>query len=162
MSIDMADISGKEDILRIAHAKGTIKLKSETIKRIKGRKMGKGDVITTAQIAGILAAKKTPEIVPLCHPIPITKVDVQLSIGNNKVTVESTVQSLAKTGVEMEALVATSAALLTVWDMAKPYEKDKEGQYPDTVIEEIRVVSKIKSPKKNILGEKRRETKKPS
>ncbi len=148
MSIDMTDISGKEDILRIARAKGVIKLKPETIRRIREKTLGKGDVITTAQIAGILAAKKTPEIVPLCHPIPITKVDVQIAIGDSKVTVESTVQSLAKTGVEMEALVATSAALLTVWDMAKPYEKDKEGQYPDTVIEEIRVMSKIKSPKK--------------
>ncbi|MHA1361167.1 MAG: cyclic pyranopterin monophosphate synthase MoaC [Candidatus Freyarchaeota archaeon] len=141
----MADISGKEDVLRIAHAKGTIKLKPETIQRIREKTLGKGDVITAAQIAGVLAAKKTPEIIPLCHPIPITKVDVQLSIGEGEVTVESTVRSLGKTGVEMEALVATSAALLTVWDMVKPYEKDEEGQYPDTVIEGIRVVSKIKS-----------------
>ena len=145
MSINMADISGKEDVLRIAHAKGTIKLKPETIQRIREKTLGKGDVITAAQIAGVLAAKKTPEIIPLCHPIPITKVDVQLSIGEGEVTVESTVRSLGKTGVEMEALVATSAALLTVWDMVKPYEKDEEGQYPDTVIEGIRVVSKIKS-----------------
>ena len=145
MSINMADISGKEDVLRIAHAKGTIKLKPETILRIREKTLGKGDVITAAQIAGVLAAKKTPEIIPLCHPIPITKVDVQLSIGEGEVTVESTVRSLGKTGVEMEALVATSAALLTVWDMVKPYEKDEEGQYPDTVIEGIRVVSKIKS-----------------
>ncbi|MHA1429127.1 MAG: cyclic pyranopterin monophosphate synthase MoaC, partial [Candidatus Freyarchaeota archaeon] len=128
----MADISGKEDVLRIAHAKGTIKLKPETIQRIREKTLGKGDVITAAQIAGVLAAKKTPEIIPLCHPIPITKVDVQLSIGEGEVTVESTVRSLGKTGVEMEALVATSAALLTVWDMVKPYEKDEEGQYPDT------------------------------
>ncbi|MEX2706508.1 MAG: cyclic pyranopterin monophosphate synthase MoaC [Candidatus Freyrarchaeum guaymaensis] len=141
----MADISGKEDVLRIAHAKGTIKLKPETIQRIREKTLGKGDVITAAQIAGVLAAKKTPEIIPLCHPIPITKVDVQLSIGEGEVTVESTVRTLGKTGVEMEALVATSAALLTVWDMVKPYEKDEEGQYPDTVIEGIRVVSKIKS-----------------
>ncbi len=143
----MADISGKEDVLRIAHAKGTIKLKPETIQRIREKTLGKGDVITAAQIAGVLAAKKTPEIIPLCHPIPITKVDVQLSIGECEVTVESTVRTLGKTGVEMEALVATSAALLTVWDMVKPYEKDEEGQYPDTVIEGIRVVSKIKSKK---------------
>ncbi|MHA1578765.1 MAG: cyclic pyranopterin monophosphate synthase MoaC [Candidatus Freyarchaeota archaeon] len=141
----MADISGKEDVLRIAHAKGRIKLKPKTIQRIREKKLGKGDVITAAQIAGVLAAKKTPEIIPLCHPIPITKVDVQLSIGEGEVKVESTVRSLSKTGVEMEALVATSAALLTVWDMVKPYEKDEGGQYPDTVIEGIRVVSKIKS-----------------
>lgn len=147
MSINMADISGKEDVLRIAHAKGRIKLKPETIQRIREKTLGKGDVITAAQIAGVLAAKKTPEIIPLCHPIPITKVDVQLSIGEGEVTVESTVRTLGKTGVEMEALVATSAALLTVWDMVKPYEKDEEGQYPDTVIEGIRVVSKIKSKK---------------
>ncbi len=148
MSINMADISGKEDVLRIAIAKGIIKLKPETIQRIREKTLGKGDVITTAQIAGILAAKKTPEIIPLCHPIPITKVDVQISVGNSEVTVESTVQSLSKTGVEMEALVATSVALLTVWDMVKPYEKDQEGQYPDTEIEEVRVVSKTKQPTK--------------
>ncbi|MGQ9720698.1 MAG: cyclic pyranopterin monophosphate synthase MoaC [Candidatus Jordarchaeum sp.] len=151
----MADISEKKDVLRIAQAKGIIKLKPETIQRIREKTLGKGDVVTTAQIAGILAAKKTPEIVPLCHPIPITKVDVQITIGDSKVIVESTVQSLAKTGVEMEALVATSVALLTVWDMVKPYEKDEKGQYPDTVIEEIKVVSKIKSPpKRHSEGEK--------
>jgi cyclic pyranopterin phosphate synthase len=155
LSIDMADISGKEDVLRIAHARGTIKLKPETVQRIREKTLGKGDVITTAQIAGILAAKKTPDIIPLCHPIPITKIDVQLSVGDSEVTVESTVQSFSKTGVEMEALVATSVALLTVWDMVKPYEKDQEGQYPDTSIEEIRVVEKIKSPtKKQSRGEK--------
>ncbi|WXG42449.1 MAG: cyclic pyranopterin monophosphate synthase MoaC [Candidatus Freyarchaeum deiterrae] len=151
----MADIGGKEDVIRVAHTKGTIKLKSETVKRIREKTLGKGDVITTAQIAGILAAKKTPELIPLCHPIPITKIDVQLSVGESEVTVESTVQSFSKTGVEMEALVATSVALLTVWDMVKPYEKDQEGQYPDTSIEEIRVVRKIKSPtKKQSRGEK--------
>mgnify|MGYP005837153091 CR=1 FL=1 len=155
MSIDMADISGKEDILRIAHARGVIKLKPETVQKIMEKTLGKGDVVTTAQIAGILAAKKTPEIIPLCHPIPIIKIDVQLIIGDSEVTVESTVQSFSKTGVEMEALVATSAALLTVWDMVKPYEKDQEGQYPDTSIEEIKVVKKIKSPtKKQSRGEK--------
>jgi cyclic pyranopterin phosphate synthase len=148
----MADISGKEDILRIAHAKGVIKLKTETVQKIRERTLGKGDVVTTAQIAGILAAKKTPEIIPLCHPIPITKIDVRLIIGDSEVTVESTVQSFSKTGVEMEALVATSAALLTVWDMVKPYEKDQEGQYPDTSIEEIRVVKKIKSQTKQQSG----------
>ncbi|MEM2146433.1 MAG: cyclic pyranopterin monophosphate synthase MoaC [Candidatus Jordarchaeaceae archaeon] len=146
MSINMADISGKEDVLRIAHARGVIKLKPETVQRIRERTLGKGDVFTTAQIAGILAAKKTPEIIPLCHPIPITKIDVQLTMTESEVTVESTVQSFSKTGVEMEALVATSAALLTVWDMVKPYEKDQEGQYPDTIIKEIKVVKKIKSP----------------
>ncbi|MBS7249813.1 MAG: cyclic pyranopterin monophosphate synthase MoaC [Candidatus Freyarchaeota archaeon] len=158
----MADISGKEDVLRIAIARGAIKLKPETIQRIREKTLGKGDVVTTAQIAGILAAKKTPEIIPLCHPIPITKVDVQISVGNSEVTVESTVQSLSKTGVEMEALVATSVALLTVWDMVKPYEKDQEGQYPDTEIEEIRVVSKTKQSTKNSQGREQHETQKHS
>ncbi|MEM3586691.1 MAG: cyclic pyranopterin monophosphate synthase MoaC [Candidatus Jordarchaeaceae archaeon] len=152
MSINMADISGKEDVLRIAYARGVIKLKPETVQKIRDKTLSKGDVLTTAQIAGILAAKKTPEIIPLCHPIPITKVDIELTVGHSEVTVESAVQSFSKTGVEMEALVATSAALLTVWDMVKQYEKDQEGQYPDTIIKEIKVVKKIKSSTKDQSG----------
>jgi len=92
----------------------------------------------------MLAAKKTPEVLPLCHPLPITNVDVKMSIENDGIKVSVKVKSVGKTGVEMEALTATAVALLNVWDMVKKYEKDEEGQYPYTEIVMIRVKSKVK------------------
>ena len=141
----MVDVSAKPEIFREATAAGTIKLKSETITLIKESKIAKGDPLYTAKIAGILAAKKTSELVPLCHPLPLTKVDVEAKVVD-KVTVEVTavVKTKAQTGVEMEALTAVSVALLTVWDMTKQYEKDPQGQYPNTAIENIHVVKKFK------------------
>jgi len=141
----MVDVSSKAEIMREATASGTIKLKPETIKLIVEGKIAKGDPLYTAKIAGILAAKKTSDLVPLCHPLPLTKVDVEAKVLD-KVTVEVScvVKTRAQTGVEMEALTAVSVALLTVWDMTKQYEKDANGQYPSTVIENIRVVKKIK------------------
>jgi len=144
----MVDITSKPEVHREATAKGRIKLKPETIKKIKQRKIEKGDPFTVAKIAGILAAKNTSSLIPLCHPLPLTNVNVDLRIVNNsEVEVEATVKTKAQTGVEMEALAAASAALLTVWDMTKQYEKDAKGQYPDTVIEGIRVVRKLKQKK---------------
>jgi len=140
----MVDISQKPVVYREAKARGYIVLKRETIEKIVKGEIEKGDVFSTAQIAGILAAKKTPTLIPMCHPIPITQVNVKLWIENDKVYVESTVKTTAKTGVEMEALTATTIALLTVWDMVKKYEKDEQGQYPSTVINDIRVISKVK------------------
>lgn len=141
----MVDISGKAEILREATAKGTIKLKPETVNLIKEKKTAKGDPLYTAKIAGILAAKKTSELVPLCHPLPLTKVEVKAQILN-ETTIEVTaiVKTKAQTGVEMEALTAVSTALLTIWDMTKQYEKDSTGQYPTTAIENIHVVRKLK------------------
>lgn len=141
----MVDVSGKAEVLREATAKGTIRLKAETVNLIKEGKTAKGDPIYTAKIAGILAAKKTSELVPLCHPLPLTSVDVEAKIVD-KTTVEvtATVKTKAQTGVEMEALTAVSAALLTIWDMTKQYEKDAAGQYPTTAIENIHVVRKLK------------------
>jgi len=141
----MVDITGKPESYREATARGLIKLKTETIKRIKEGRIEKGDPIYAARIAGVLAAKNTSNIIPLCHPIPITnvKVDVRIS-APDMVEVESTVKTKAQTGVEMEALVATAVALLTIWDMTKQYEKDFEGQYPYTLIRDIRVVRKVK------------------
>ncbi|MEM3441032.1 MAG: cyclic pyranopterin monophosphate synthase MoaC [Candidatus Bathyarchaeia archaeon] len=141
----MVDISGKAEILREATAKGTIKLKPETVNLIKEKKAAKGDPLYTAKIAGILAAKKTSELVPLCHPLPLTKVEVKAQILN-ETTIEVTaiVKTKAQTGVEMEALTAVSTALLTIWDMTKQYEKDSTGQYPTTAIENIHVVRKLK------------------
>jgi len=146
--MSMVDITSKPEVHREATAKGRIKLKPETIKKIKQRKIEKGDPFTVAKIAGILAAKNTSSLIPLCHPLPLTNVNVDLRIVNNsEVEVEATVKTKAQTGVEMEALAAASAALLTVWDMTKQYEKDAKGQYPDTVIEGIRVVRKLKQKK---------------
>jgi cyclic pyranopterin phosphate synthase len=141
----MVDVSGKPDIFREATAKGTIKLKRETVKLIREGKIAKGDPLYTAKIAGVLAAKKTSELVPLCHPLPLTNVEVEAKILD-EVTVEvaATVKTKAQTGVEMEALTAASVALLTIWDMVKQYEKDAAGQYPTTAIENIHVVRKLK------------------
>ncbi|HLE75542.1 MAG TPA: cyclic pyranopterin monophosphate synthase MoaC [Candidatus Bathyarchaeia archaeon] len=144
-SVAMVDVSGKAEIFREATATGTIKLKPETVNLIKEGKIAKGDPLYTAKIAGVLAAKKTSGLVPLCHPLPLTNVEVEAKI-KDKTTVEvtATVKAKAQTGVEMEALVATSVALLTIWDMVKQYEKDANGQYPTTAIENIHVVRKFK------------------
>ena len=141
----MVDVSGKAEIFREATATGTIRLKPETVNLIKTGKIAKGDPLYTAKIAGVLAAKKTSSLVPLCHPLPLTNVEVEAEIvDKNTVEVSATVKAKAQTGVEMEALVATSAALLTVWDMVKQYEKDSDGQYPTTAIQNIHVVRKLK------------------
>jgi cyclic pyranopterin monophosphate synthase len=141
----MVDVSAKPEITREATATGTIKLKPETVALIKTRKIAKGDPLYTAKIAGILAAKKCSGLVPLCHPLPLTKVEVDAKVAD-KDTVEVTalVKTRAQTGVEMEALTAVSVALLTVWDMTKQYEKDAAGQYPSTAIVNIHVVKKTK------------------
>jgi cyclic pyranopterin phosphate synthase len=141
----MVDVSGKAEIFREATATGTIKLKPETVNLIKEGKIAKGDPLYTAKIAGVLAAKKTSGLVPLCHPLPLTNVEVEAKIlDESTVEVSSTVKAKAQTGVEMEALVATSVGLLTIWDMVKQYEKDANGQYPTTAIENIHVIRKFK------------------
>jgi cyclic pyranopterin phosphate synthase len=141
----MIDISGKPGVFREATAKGTIKLKTETMRLIKNGKIVKGNPLYTAKIAGILAAKRTSDLVPLCHHLPLTNVEIEVkAVNKSAVQVTSTVKTKAQTGVEMEALTATAVALLTIWDMVKQYEKDEEGQYPTTVIENIHVVRKVK------------------
>jgi cyclic pyranopterin phosphate synthase len=143
--VAMVDVSGKAEIFREATAKGKIRLKPETVNLIREGKIAKGNPLYTAKIAGVLAAKKTSELVPLCHPLPLTSVEVDAKILD-KITVEvtATVKTKAQTGVEMEALTATSVGLLTIWDMVKQYEKDANGQYPTTAIENIHVVRKLK------------------
>jgi len=141
----MVDITAKPEIYREAKAKGTIKLKPETIRLIRAGKVEKGDPFHVAKVAGILAAKNTSSLIPLCHPLPLTSVEVKLQIvDDSKVEVETTVKTRAQTGVEMEALAAAATALLTVWDMTKQYEKDSQGQYPSTSIQDLHVVSKMK------------------
>jgi len=114
--VTMVDVSRKAEIFREATAKGKIRLKSETLKLIREEKIAKGDPLYTAKIAGVFAAKKTAELVPLCHPLPLNSVEVEAKI-------------LDKT---------------TVWDMVKQYEKDAAGQYPNTEIENVYVVRKLK------------------
>jgi cyclic pyranopterin phosphate synthase len=143
--MSMVDVSDKATVFREATAKGTIKLKPETVNLIREGKIAKGDPLYTSKIAGVLAAKKTSALVPLCHPLPLTNVKVEAKIvDKTTVEVSATVKTKAQTGVEMEALAATSVGLLTVWDMTKQYEKDAAGQYPTTAIENIHVVRKLK------------------
>jgi len=143
--MSMIDITAKPEVHREATAKGQIKLKPETIQRIKQGKIEKGDPFTIAKTAGILAAKNTCSLIPLCHPLPLTNVNIDLRVSDDRtVEAEATVKTKAQTGVEMEALAAVSVALLTIWDMTKQYEKDAKGQYPSTAIENIHVVRKIK------------------
>jgi cyclic pyranopterin phosphate synthase len=143
--MSMVDVTSKPEVYREAHARGRIKLKPETINLIREGKIEKGDPFDVARIAGILAAKNTSSLIPLCHPLPLTNVDVKIRIVDDSTAeVDATVKTRAQTGVEMEALVAVSVALLTIWDMTKQYEKNRAGQYPSTVIQDIRVVRKIK------------------
>lgn len=144
MPAKMVDISKKDDVVRIAVAEGFITLRKETIEAIKDGRIPKGDVLTVASIAAMLAVKKTPELIPMCHPIPITSVDVDFEINDEGVKVRCTVKSVGKTGVEMEALTGVSLALLTIWDMVKALEKDESGNYPYTRMNGIRVIEKVK------------------
>jgi cyclic pyranopterin phosphate synthase len=151
----MIDVSNKPEVFREATATGTIKLKTGTIRLIKDGKIAKGDPLDTAKIAGVLAAKKTSALIPLCHPLPLTNVEIKVKVlDESTVHVASTVKTKAQTGVEMEALVATAIGLLTIWDMVKQYEKDAKGEYPSTAIENIRVVKKIK---RGIPNERKRK-----
>jgi len=142
----MIDISEKNIIPRLAIASGRIKLKKETIKRIRDNTVKKGDVYTIAKIAAINSIKSVPYLIPFCHPIPITNVDMNFEIENDTaIKVTTTVKSIAQTGVEMEALTGVSIALLNIWDVVKMYEKDENGQYPSALIYDIKVEKKIKN-----------------
>ncbi len=141
----MIDITEKDSILRIATASGKIYLKKETIGRIKNKNVKKGDVFTIAKISAINAVKKVPDLIPLCHPIPISNIAINFNYeGDNTIKVTCTVKSISKTGVEMEALMGVNIALLNIWDVVKMYEKDFDGQYPLTAITEVKVDEKIK------------------
>ncbi len=142
----MVDISKKPAVFREASAAGSIRLKTETVKLIREGNIAKGDPVYASEIAGILAAKKTSSLIPLCHLLPLTNVDVKVSISSkDRVEAVATVKTTAQTGAEMEALTAVTVALLTVWDMTKQYEKDASGQYPSTSICSIRVTRKLKA-----------------
>ena len=121
----MVDVGSKEDTQRIAIAEGSIVMQPETLKMIKDRKFAKGDVLAVAQIAGIMAAKKTSQIIPMCHPLILTNVDLNFTINENenKIIIQSKVKTMGKTGVEMEALTAIAAAGLSIYDMCKAVDR---------------------------------------
>ena len=135
---NMVDVGHKANQLRIAKAQGFISLQPETVKLVQENNMKKGDVLTVAQLAGIQAAKLTSSIIPLCHTLLITKVDVKLNIETLGVTAISEVHCIGQTGVEMEALTAVSASLLTVYDMCKAVDKSMG-------ISNIKLISKTKT-----------------
>ena len=142
--VSMVDISEKEDVERVAVASGKIKLRNSTVEKIRNGTIEKGDVLGCAEIAAILAVKRTPEIIPLCHQVRIESVKVEFTIGDDDIKATVSVKSAGKTGVEMDALHGLSVALLTIWDMVKSVEKDETGNYPHTRIEEIKVDKKEK------------------
>lgn len=142
--VHMVEVGNKEEQKRMAIASGRIELSKDTIALIKNEKIKKGNVLTTAQIAGIQAVKNTSSIIPLCHPLNITGIEIEFEVKEESITAICTVNMKGKTGVEMEALTGVSATLLTIWDMVKSVEKDKSGQYPNTRISDIEVIKKEK------------------
>jgi cyclic pyranopterin phosphate synthase len=142
--VKMVEVSDKSDTKRMARASGRILLKEDTISRIRDGKIEKGAVLTTAQVAATVAVKKTPDLIPMCHPLQITGVDVDFEFHKEEIEAIVEVRSIGKTGVEMEAITGASVALLTIWDMVKAVEKDEKGQYPTTKITGIKVIEKRK------------------
>jgi cyclic pyranopterin monophosphate synthase len=140
----MVDIGGKPAVERLAVAAGRIRLRAATVEAIRRNKVKKGDVLSAAQLSGIQAAKRTADFIPLCHPVPLTSLAVELSLDAGGVSVRCESRARYGTGVEMEALCGVAGALLCVWDMVKYLEKDGSGNYPATAIEGIRVLRKVK------------------
>lgn len=122
----MVDVTGKDKTVRVAKARGVVKMKSGTLQLLEEGLLAKGNVLTTAKIAGIMAAKKTGEFIPLCHPLGVTGIDVEFTIDrkNSQVIIETQVRTVGQTGVEMEALTAASVAALTIYDMCKAVDKE--------------------------------------
>ena len=144
----MVDVGDKQDSARVAIAKGEIVMKPETLALIRDGAIKKGDVLSVAQVAGIMAAKKTSELIPLCHPISLTKVDVDLALDQSLpgVLITATAKTVGKTGVEMEALTAVSVAALTIYDMVKAAEKTMK-------IQNIRLVEKYGGKSGDVINE---------
>jgi cyclic pyranopterin monophosphate synthase len=136
-NIRMVDVGGKPLSLRRAVARSRVEMAPETATRL--RELPKGDALAVAQIAGIMAAKRTSDLIPLCHPLPLSRVDVRLEVVEAGVAIESVVETTAQTGVEMEALVAAAVAALTVYDMAKAIDKEM-------TVTGVTLVEKTKEP----------------
>jgi cyclic pyranopterin phosphate synthase len=136
-NVRMVDVGGKPLSRRRAVATATVRMAPETARRL--RELPKGDALTTAQLAGISAAKRTSDLIPLCHQLPLSHVAVELEVVENAVEITATAETTAQTGVEMEALVAASVAALTVYDMAKAIDKEM-------AVEQVRLLEKTKEP----------------
>ena len=135
-AVRMVDVGGKELSRRRAVARAEVRMAPETARIL--RELPKGDALATAQLAGIMAAKRTAELIPLCHPLPLTRIDVDVAAIDEGVEITATVETAAQTGVEMEALTAVSVAALTVYDMAKAVDKAM-------VVEDVKLVEKTKT-----------------
>ena len=135
--VRMVDVGAKPLSRRDARAAARVRMAPETVARL--RDLPKGDALATARLAGIMAAKRTADLIPLCHPLPLTHVDVELTLGDGVVDIEASASTTAQTGVEMEALVAVSLAALTLYDMAKAIDKEM-------VVEGVRLLEKTKEP----------------
>jgi cyclic pyranopterin monophosphate synthase len=136
-TVRMVDVGEKPLSRRRAVARGQVRMTAETARRL--RELPKGDALATAQVAGIMAAKRTADLIPLCHPLPLSNVELVLDVGEAQVEIVAVAETTAQTGVEMEALIATAVAALTIYDMAKAVDKDME-------ISAIRLVEKTKDP----------------
>jgi cyclic pyranopterin phosphate synthase len=135
--VRMVDVGDKPQSRRRAVARGFVRMAPETARRL--RELPKGDALAVAQVAGIMAAKRTSELIPLCHPLPLTHVDVSLEVGDAGVEITATAETTAQTGVEMEALTAVSVAALTVYDMAKAIDAEM-------TVSDVSLVEKTKEP----------------
>jgi cyclic pyranopterin phosphate synthase len=135
--VRMVDVGGKPLSRRRAVARGVVRMAPETAQRL--RELPKGDALATAQVAGIMAAKRTSELIPLCHPLPLSHIEVSLELGAEGVVILAVVETTAQTGVEMEALTAVSVAALTVYDMAKAIDKGM-------AVTDLTLVEKTKEP----------------
>ena len=135
--VHMVDVGSKPLSRRRAVARAVVRMAPETARRL--RELPKGDALATAQLAGIMAAKRTSELIPLCHPLPLSHVEVALEVGDGVVAIVASAETVGQTGVEMEALTAASVAALTVYDMAKAIDKEMQ-------IAEVVLVSKTKEP----------------
>ena len=133
----MVDVGAKDVTERVAVARASVAMQPATLKLIASKKAAKGDVLAVAQLAGIMAAKKTPDLIPLCHPLPLSVVDVNLSVQEAAVEITSAAETTAQTGVEMEALTAAAVAALTIYDMAKAVDREM-------VIGDVRLLEKTK------------------
>ena len=145
-NVRMVDVGAKPDTNRRAVARGTIRLTPSTIEAIRADEVAKGDVLATARIGAIQAVKHTWESIPMCHAIPVTNVDTDFEVSEDRVELTVGVETTGKTGCEMEALEGVTTGLTVVWDMVKAAEKDEEGEYPDTRIGDVEVVEKTKRP----------------
>ncbi|HYS72184.1 MAG TPA: cyclic pyranopterin monophosphate synthase MoaC [Thermoplasmata archaeon] len=140
----IVDISGKPDVPRRAVASGELLIQRATIEAIRTGTNEKGDVVESAKVAALHAAKRVWDVLPHAHPIPIAATDVRIDVRDDRLVATVEVRATYKTGVEMEALYGCAVALLTVWDMVKRHEKDEGGQYPFARIQNLRVVEKEK------------------